>query len=79
MKKTILTLPLSIQTLTKKFLQAMDTAVPGLIQALYLVGSVALDDFPPESSDVDFVAVLAERADTASLQALGEKRTFAGT
>ena len=71
MKKTILTLPLSIQTLTKKFLQAMDTAVPGLIQALYLVGSVALDDFHPESNDVDFVAVLAERADTARLQALG--------
>jgi len=37
------------------------TTWPGLIGALYLVGSVAMDDFQPEVSDVDFIALTEHR------------------
>jgi Nucleotidyltransferase domain len=42
------------------YLELVDAAVPDLVQGLYLVGSVALDDFRPGTSDVDFVAVTAD-------------------
>jgi hypothetical protein len=34
-----------------------DAAVPGFVEALYLVGSAAMGDFRPPLSDVDFVVV----------------------
>jgi predicted nucleotidyltransferase len=34
-----------------------------LIDGLYLFGSIALDDFHPGRSDIDFVAVTADRLD----------------
>lgn len=43
------------------YLQLADEALPDRIEGLYLVGSVALSDFQPERSDVDFVAVTASR------------------
>ena len=55
-------------------LRAADAAVPGLIEGLYLVGSVALGDFRPSSSDIDFVAVTANPLEGASLPALGQLR-----
>ncbi|MCX5328670.1 MULTISPECIES: nucleotidyltransferase domain-containing protein [unclassified Streptomyces] len=39
------------------YANAVDTELPGLIQGLYLVGSVALHDFHAGASDIDFVAV----------------------
>ncbi|MBK3405229.1 DUF4111 domain-containing protein [Methylorubrum populi] len=53
-------------------LAMIDTAAPGLIEALYLVGSAAMDDFRPAISDVDFVAVGRSRPDQAELAALSE-------
>ena len=41
-------------------LAAVDAAVPGLVEGLYLVGSVALDDYRPGTSDIDFLAVTAD-------------------
>jgi hypothetical protein len=35
----------------------LDTLLPGHVEGLYLVGSLALDDFQPGQSDVDFVAI----------------------
>lgn len=40
-----------------RYLELVDRALPGRIQGLYLVGSIALGDYHPGSSDVDFVAV----------------------
>jgi hypothetical protein len=45
------------------YLSIMDTMEPGLVTGLYLVGSVALDDYHPGPSDIDFVAVTEEPAD----------------
>ncbi len=52
------------------FLRAVDAEAPGLVAGLYLTGSVALSDFRPHESDIDFVAVTAARPDAAALGAL---------
>ena len=43
-----------------RFLAAFEARYPGCLQGRYLVGSIALDDFQPGRSDVDFVAVTRE-------------------
>jgi Domain of unknown function (DUF4111) len=53
------------------YLSLADAAVPGLVQGLYLTGSVALDDFLQRRGDIDFVAVSVvppSPAQTAALQ-----------
>lgn len=40
-----------------RYLELVDEALPGRVGGLYLVGSVALDDYRPGQSDVDFLAV----------------------
>ena len=45
-------------------------AAPGLIEGFYLVGSIALADFRPHESDIDFVAVMAARPGAAVCDAL---------
>lgn len=72
--------PPTVAEVCGTFLAAADTAAPGLVTGLYLVGSVALGDFhqtgadfievpggPPmhTASDIDFVAVLSAPADGA--------------
>jgi hypothetical protein len=52
------------------YLALADEDLPDRIEGLYLAGSVALDDFRPDQSDVDFVAVTAERLSPAELEAL---------
>ena len=45
-----------------RYLEIADGVMPGLVEGLYLVGSVALNDWVEGVSDIDFVAVLAEPA-----------------
>ena len=49
------------------YLDAVDSEAPGLIEGLYLTGSAALDEFRPNTSDIDFVAITAARLDAAML------------
>ena len=44
------------------YLDVVDEAAPGLVEGLYVVGSYALDDWLPDRSDIDIIAVLAEPA-----------------
>lgn len=46
-----------VQALAEEFLRNADAEAPGLVRGLYLTGSVALGDFRPHTSDVDFVVV----------------------
>jgi hypothetical protein len=39
-----------------RYLALLDGVLPGSLDGLYLVGSTALGDFQPGSSDIDFVA-----------------------
>ncbi|HLI01014.1 MAG TPA: aminoglycoside adenylyltransferase domain-containing protein [Acidimicrobiales bacterium] len=52
-----------VQQVVTRYLDAIDAARSGLIEGLYLIGSVALDDYRPRTSDVDFIAVAARPAD----------------
>lgn len=65
-----LILPDPAQAVVDAFLREADAEAPGLIEGLYLVGSVALDDFRAGSSDIDFVAVTAGRPDTTGVEVL---------
>ncbi|PSK97194.1 nucleotidyltransferase-like protein [Murinocardiopsis flavida] len=50
-----------VRTVADAFLYDVDREAPGLVEGLYLTGSVALGDFRPHASDVDFVVVTARR------------------
>ncbi|HEV8145863.1 MAG TPA: aminoglycoside adenylyltransferase domain-containing protein [Bryobacteraceae bacterium] len=52
-----------VENVVSAYLEAVDTEAPGLIEGLYLTGSVALNDFHPRASDIDFVAVTAQPLD----------------
>jgi hypothetical protein len=65
-----------VQNVTGTFLEAADMEVPGLIEGLYLTGSVALGDFQSGASDVDFVAVTRAGLDHAGIGGL--ERVHAG-
>jgi predicted nucleotidyltransferase len=55
-------LPVPVAEAVAAWLDAHDEAAPGVIEGLYLVGSVALDDWTPHS-DIDVVAVVADPSD----------------
>ena len=53
------------------YLDAIDGEMPGLVEGLYVTGSVALGDFRPRTSDIDFVAVTVNPPDaTGAIAAL---------
>jgi hypothetical protein len=59
-----------VEAVVGAYLRAVDAEAAGLLEGLYLVGSVALGDFHPHTSDIDFVAVTRSRPDAAALAAL---------
>ncbi len=50
-------LPPQVSRTCAAYLELADRHAPGLVQGLYLQGSVALADYRPGVSDIDFVAV----------------------
>ena len=55
-------LPASVAEALAAWIDAHDEVAPGVIEGLYLVGSVALGDWTPRS-DIDVVAVVADPSD----------------
>ncbi len=49
--------PADVALIVDRYLQLADQALPGTLEGLYLTGSVALADFQPGRSDIDFIAV----------------------
>lgn len=68
---TMTTHPLACRT-ADAYLAMAEAVAPGLVEALYLIGSAALNDFRPAWSDLDFVAVTPAPPDEAALSALAE-------
>ncbi|MEP7115492.1 MAG: nucleotidyltransferase domain-containing protein [Ilumatobacteraceae bacterium] len=60
------------------YLEIVDSAAPGLVEGLYVVGSFALDDWQPDRSDIDIVAVMAEPASDADFGALRTAHAMLG-
>ena len=63
-------LPAPVSAVVAAYLEAVDTEAAGLVEALYLVGSVALGDFRLHTSDIDFVAVTSDRPDVSNMASL---------
>lgn len=59
-----------IQQIVGDFLDLVDGEIPGYVEGLYLVGSVALSDFRLHESDIDFVAVMATQPDATTVETL---------
>ncbi len=58
----VASLPAPVADALRTWLSAHDEVAPGTIEGLYVVGSVALDDWTPHS-DIDVVAVVADPSD----------------
>lgn len=65
-----MTLPAEVDRVVTRYLALVDAAVPGVVEGLYLVGSVALGDFHPRASDVDFIAASSAPVNEVCRQAL---------
>jgi hypothetical protein len=57
---------------TARYLTAIDEALPGFVEMLFLTGSVALGAFEPAVSDIDTVIVTARRPTPADLTTMAE-------
>ena len=53
--------------IVRAFADALEEALPGQVEGIYLVGSLALKDFRPGQSDIDFLAILDPAADVNAL------------
>jgi hypothetical protein len=59
-----------LRAVIARYLSAIDGAAPGLVEGLFLTGSVALADYHHGTSDIDLVALTARMPDDADLAAL---------
>lgn len=59
-----------VQAVVGSYLSAVDEEAPGLVQGLYLIGSVALDDYRPGRSDIDVVMITAGQVSDDQIGAL---------
>lgn len=64
------TLPRQVEQVTGLFLSLVDEALPGLVEGLYLHGSLGFGEWYDGRSDIDYVAVLAERPTPETVDAL---------
>jgi hypothetical protein len=64
--------PHEVRTVCEVYLALVDEAVPGLVEGLYLHGSLGFGEWYAGRSDVDFVAVTSRRPDAATVRALAE-------
>jgi hypothetical protein len=62
-------LPPLVDDVVGHYLRSIDENAPGVVEAVYLTGSVALGDFRP-SSDIDFLAVTTDPLDEPARSAL---------
>ena len=56
----------------EKFTSLAEKRLPGFLSAFYIVGSIALDEFNPYFSDVDFIAMINHCAAENEIETLRE-------
>lgn len=61
---------IDISQIVSRFLGAADQAAPNCIEGLYLLGSVAFDDFVPGRSDLDLAILATDPGDAAAARAV---------
>lgn len=65
-------IPELVQPTLHAYLSLVNQRLPGLTQAFYVEGSIALGGFNAQFSDIDFVSLLARRPSGSEFAALGE-------
>ena len=70
--------PDPVKAVTSLHLDLVDEVAPGLVEGLYLHGSLGFGEWYDGRSDVDFVAVTAERPDEATTALLREVHARVG-
>ncbi|MCL4559491.1 MAG: DUF4111 domain-containing protein [Chloroflexi bacterium] len=63
-------IPLILHPLLQDFSHQIDRELSGFITAFYIVGSIALDEFNPQFSDIDFVAILSRKVTPGDLECM---------
>ncbi len=63
-------IPEAIKPLVDAYIATIETELPGFMSAFYLHGSIALGDFHPRSSDIDFVTVISRQSTAHDLESL---------
>ncbi|HCT77338.1 MAG TPA: hypothetical protein DGG94_11765 [Micromonosporaceae bacterium] len=61
-----------LRVVTSEHLRLLDDRMPGLVTDLLITGSIALDDYRPGMSDIDFVAVMGAEPTPEQLAILPE-------
>lgn len=64
--------PHDVRIVCESYLALVDEAAPGLVEGLYLHGSLGFGEWYAGRSDVDFVAVTSRRPDAATVRSLEE-------
>lgn len=62
--------PLEVRQVSDTYLSIVDEAAPGLVEGLYLHGSLGFGEWYAGRSDIDFVAVTSGRVDDATVALL---------
>jgi len=70
--------PGQVQQVTGTFLELVDERRPGLVEGLYLHGSLGFGEWYDGRSDVDYVALLADRPDQETTELLREVHAALG-
>ena len=65
-------LPTALIPMLEDYLSSIDQHLPHFLSAFYIVGSIALDEFNPHFSDVDFVAMIDHRASHPEMERLSQ-------
>ncbi len=63
-------LPADVREATQRHLAVLDAALPGLVEGLYLTGSVTLGDYQHGRSDIDFMAFTTRPVDDPEVAAV---------
>ncbi len=63
-------IPEPVQPLIQNYVLLVNERLPNLINAFYIVGSIALGEFNERFSDIDFVTVLNRRVTSAEVEQL---------
>ncbi len=64
--------PDGVDRVVRGYVQDLEDTLPGVAEGVYVVGSVCLDDYHPETSDVDLVTVVDDPLDPLQLTLLGD-------
>ena len=62
--------PGQVRTVCENYLDLVDEAAPGLVEGLYLRGSLGFGEWYAGRSDIDFVAVTAARPEARQVRQL---------